>query len=578
MFLVDKLKGDFKTVIKEHIFSFGLFFLGCILWAIDVDSFVDNNSLDVFFLFGYKLLMGVSIGALCCEAIHLNLESSDDSYLKKSSIYKIIYVILMVVSFAATFQFVFVYQVSAVRKALGEAYDLYRDLSTNIFICYVALYLALSVFFFYKRGKESFETYTAKAFCGLMKAELVYGIVSIGVFLIILAFDTLIVDTTEISLLDRMEILIMGVIGYPLSIIGLSKTDGKISKFGKVVLSYVFTVLLAVAFLIIYVYIFKILFAWKFPSNEVFSILTALFAFGVVIWTMALGCCDEALTKVFRLFPLLFIPFIVLQVMCLYMRVVDYGYTTSRYLGLAVIVFEIVYFAIYIFDLISKKMVMWMVLFVLAISAFAILLMPGINMYSVITRSQKQKIERYISLGDNAKSADGAAAYEAYRTIKNEGGLIGQRFIDLKLSDDQIEKMDQMTGSSLWNGSFNLSVHKDFGIVDVSGYSEMTYVECFYNADIGDEFSSDDIHLYRLDENANEISMGSVDVSDVVEALVRNYELDADYYEDQEVISKSINVTDGGTLIFDGIYADGNRLEDGTIYLNYLQIEGYVLK
>ena len=106
----------------------------------------------------------------------------------------------------------------------------------------------------------------------------------------------------------------------------------------------------------------------------------------------------------------------------------------------------------------------------------------------------------------------------------------------------------------------------------------MTYVECFYNADIGDEFSSDDIHLYRLDENANEISMGSVDVSDIVEALVRNYELDADYYEDQEVISKNINVTDGGTLIFDGIYADGNRLEDGTIYLNYLQIEGYVLK
>ena len=72
-------------------------------------------------------------------------------------------------------------------------------------------------------------------------------------------------------------------------ILTLSKPSDTISKFGNIMMGYVFPGILAVAFVIVYIYILKILITWTFPSNEAFTIVTALFAAGICIWTMAQG-------------------------------------------------------------------------------------------------------------------------------------------------------------------------------------------------------------------------------------------------------------------------------------------------
>ena len=178
----------------------------------------------------------------------------------------------------------------------------------------MATVIGLTIYFFYKRSKESFEAYLGKAFCGLMKAELVYGIIAIGTALVLWAFDTLIVDIDNLDLFLRIETVLVALVQFPCAIAGLSKTENRLGKFAKVILSYVFTSIEDIAFVIIYIYIIKILITWSFPSNQVFTILTALFSVGVVIWTMAQGCCDEALRKPLKIMPFLFIPFIVLQI------------------------------------------------------------------------------------------------------------------------------------------------------------------------------------------------------------------------------------------------------------------------
>ena len=131
---------------------------------------------------------------------------------------------------------------------------------------------------------------------------------------------------------------------YPCILVGFSKIEDEVSKFEKVMVTYVLPGLLALAYVIIYTYIIKMLVTWSFPKNQVFAILTTLFCFGVCIWTMAQGLYDDNLKKVFTILPLLFIPCIILQIMCLYMRIAPYGLTLQRYAGIAFVFFEIVYF------------------------------------------------------------------------------------------------------------------------------------------------------------------------------------------------------------------------------------------
>ena len=81
--------------------------------------------------------------------------------------------------------------------------------------------------------------------------------------------------------------------------------------------------------------------------------------------------------------PFLFIPFIALQIMCLYMRVADYGFTRSRYFGLAFIVFEVMYFVMYCIDFFGTKDITFSLIFMVIAMTFIVLVVPFTNYKSV---------------------------------------------------------------------------------------------------------------------------------------------------------------------------------------------------
>lgn len=561
MFGVEKIKKSFGDVLKEHPYSIALFFISTVLWAVPL-----NGKLGAVLDCVRILCMGVSLGVLLCESIGICRGENG----VKGKI-RITNLLIILGSLGVSFQYWLLNIFMGLKDFFGSDYGLYKELSSNILICSMTLIAGTTVFFFYKRSEGSFEEYAARAFCGLMKAELAYGIIALGALLILLIFDVLIYDIEKFDLIERSQILILGLVEFPCVIAGLSKVQEKISKFEKAVLSYVLPALLSLGFVIIYIYIIKILVTWKFPSNEVFSILTALFVLGVIIWTMAFGCCDDNLKKFIKILPIFFIPFIVLQVMCLYMRVADYGFTVNRYFGAALIVFEIAYFILYICKLIKDKDIMAGVIFMAISASILILLFPGTNMYSVITNSQKTKIVKFFAMDDPGYK-DEMSASEAYREINDNGGFSGKSFLTKVLTKEQLSYIENLDPSNVKSEDFYIYVTRELSEIDISGHSKLYVINNNFTEEEG-KIAADKIYLSYGDNTA---VTAVADMSDIMKSLIENEKNDAPENENNKVLDQVITLSNGSKLLITYLNAWGTSTDSDNI--SYLNIEGYILE
>ena len=139
-------------------------------------------------------------------------------------------------------------------------------------------------------------------------------------------------------------------------------------------------------------YIIKIIFLRDIPSNLIFRILSALFIIGLPVWTMILSFKENTtLDKINRKLPLLFIPFIILQIYSIGTRILSNGITELRYLCLMLIIFEIVYIIIY---LTKKEKVSRILLVFLALTVISTIA-PYINMFTISNLSQYNNLKIY---------------------------------------------------------------------------------------------------------------------------------------------------------------------------------------
>lgn len=582
MKIVGEIKNIYRETIKEHFASAAVFMLAMLIYAVNCggtfNRFYNGILGDILNGSAFSLI-GLSLGILLCEAFYLYKKNSDSQYKPFNAKTTALYIIASLVSVLAFGQNYLVVNTDFVKEYLGDKSTLYTGLSADIFVFTLITLLCLSVFFFYKRSNENFEGYAAKAFCSLMKAELVYAIIAIGSALIVFAFDELIFDTYRLNLSEKVQILLIGLVQFPCAVMALSRTKDSISQFGKIVLTYVLTILESIAFVIIYVYIIKILITWKFPSNEAFSILTGLFAAGIMIWTMALGCSQGFIRKYIRIMPFIYIPFIILQGMCLYMRVSEYGFTKSRYMGLALIVFEIVYFGIYTYRFFSEKDIISSVLFVIIIAAFIMLFFPKINMYSVVTASQRAVIEKCFKLGDDADNTLKSRAYEAFHAIKKDGGFAGNKYLEKKLSDEQIDILRSYSDISDDSSSDTFYVYSDRNVdkIDVSDYDELYYINknygSFYDESLDLNYDLEMFPLYNGDE-----VIGIVNLKPLADKFIEldKKDLSMESEHASELINEPVELMDGGILIISGLDIRGDYYDADCI--KYIDLRGYVLK
>ncbi|RKM57000.1 DUF4153 domain-containing protein [Butyrivibrio sp. X503] len=569
-----KLKNVFKQILKRHPVSFFSVLISMILFCITYDGFdryeAAKDVMDViaiaFFVFAF--------GALVCEVYRECKRKSEPTYSFDNKKYIITNVAVLAFSallgaFSALFN---VYNSVEISGMCGVNELLVRQISDYVIRFTVVLVVAavcVSLFFFYKKSMCSFETYTAKAFCGVMKAELVFFVIAIGLTLIITAFNALLFELDS-SVYIRLWIVLLGLVQYPCLLSGLSNTDEEISKFGKVMLTYVLPGLLAISFLIVYAYIIKILVTFSFPSNQVFPILTSLFFIGALIWTMAQGIRDKSLRKVFRIMPLLFIPFIVLQIISLSIRISGYGLTVNRYVGIAVVVFELIYCILYVINMIRKKEAMQAILAVVAVIFFAALLVPGINVYSAVIASQKGRIIKYISNPDKAGSRTIREAHEAYITLNMDCGVPGQVYIEKNYSEDQMAELEELVENINYVNGIYVFRSNDSHFKIKGSYTDLYTVKIFYDKTDGIDPMKDELEIYSGDKVIDKVRLGNV-----ISELLRLSATGAEEQKLENVINKNIQLKNGGEFIIVDIDICTNY---NTEIIDSIDVNGYVVK
>lgn len=568
-----KLKQIYFDIIKEHKFSFVTVLLAFVIATVLYGY--GHSNYDSYSTFLSTFLIFSAFGIVLCETIHKYKKAYDPEYGNKKKKYIILYTTILVVSIGISLA-------NTLCNNIIEN-EVIREISEDYCLFYIISAVLLSIYFFYKKSGEKFETYIAKAFCSMVKAQVVYMILAIGFLILIGIVDSLLFDSYEIYLIERVELMLVGLVEFPCLLAGFSKTSEELDKFCKALFSYVFMALLGIAYVIIYVYIIKIVVTWTFPSNEVFSILTGLFVCSVPAWFLALGSNKESMEKTVNIMHYAFIPFIVLQIMCLSMRVSEYGFTASRYFGMALIVFEIIYIIFHAISSIKKWDKNYYIIFIGVIVAFMVFIMPFVNVDSVIFMSQKARIENYFKLGDAAGDEDVESAQSAYRLLKRSGGLSAKRYIEKNLTDEQVEELSGEE-RNVPTDNFSVSAFSNYNSYDVSSYKTLYFVD----EDLGDRYYTDldlskvPIYAYDFGNDADEEIIGYADLSDIVNEISK-LQQNADKnnsmeYQNQlgNVIDAYVPLSDGGVLKITNLVVRGDHLAENPI--ESISIEGYVFK
>ena len=360
------------------------------------------------------------------------------------------------------------------------------DKAEEIFVCiYVSYFVGLvcaSLYHMYRRQKETFESYCLKTFFGLLRTSVVYGLFAGGLAIIILIFDTLIFHTD--SFIERVEIFLAGGIYVPALLLVLSRKKDEVGKFSKICVLYVLEPMLILTMAIIYIYIIKIFVTNDIPSNSVFAIITALFTAGMVIWTLACGIGEDTFfCRVARILPFVFIPCIILQAWSILIRIGDYGFTPERYLGVMLVIFELIYMVLYSIRMVWKKDSVALIMWVAALMVFTGLLMPYFNYASVCVRSQTGRLEG-ITINEQLKDSDIAGtAGSAYRSILYDCGWRGEEAADklFTVAEREILLSCQSSSGSYHQTSYYLNDNADIINLDISKYRMLTAVSGYIN-------------------------------------------------------------------------------------------------
>lgn len=408
------------------------------------------------------------------------------------------------------------------------------------------------------------EKYFARVIFGLLKIGILFLILNLAALLILEIFNTLIINIEYWSTVSRIELLLCGFLYFPYSIRIISCTREDNSKFTKNLVMYALMPSVLIATIIIYMYIFKAVFLMKLPDNQVFSICAWLFIIGMPVWLMADVFLQEKTNGVYKkiveMMPYIYSPFVVLEIICLAIRIKEYGITDKRYLGVIFIIFQIIY-------------ILWKppaakktgkkeyrgLTFVIIILTVITLLIPGINIMNVSYLSQKHRYENAVKEQDYEEAA-GPYYYLKYC-------IYGKEYLNEKYTKNErkeIEKKMSIINSYDYDRevyvSFSCSKGMENGI-NISGYSSIYS----FNYSVSDITKND---LSAISINYNDEDYLTADLEDIFTFL---YENEMNTYEDK---TYEIDVNNESRLVITGFKCSCDEYGDK---ISSLKVNGYIL-
>ena len=272
--------------------------------------------------------------------------------------------------------------------------DIVAQWCERFLLGYVLLLMLAIVYVCHRKSGVGFIEYILHVLVNFAITTVIYFVLLPGVILIIFIIDALFLSGYS-SLYGYGAILVTGVYYVPACIMALNDLSNEINdRISIIMIKYVLSVMTICALVIVYIYLLKILIMWEIPSNEIFRIVTGLFCIGMPIWILDYFYRDD--TKFMRFLqklPYGLIPLIPVQTYALCVRIYHNGMTPSRYLGVGMIIFEV----IMLFVWHSWKEKLERVLLILGAGIIIAIFIPGLNMFSVSNRWQRAFLETYYS-------------------------------------------------------------------------------------------------------------------------------------------------------------------------------------
>ena len=222
-----------------------------------------------------------------------------------------------------------------------------EDIDYLVFYGLITIFLALAYYFIIKENNIPLYEYVTKTFINLLALFLLECVVTAGIGVLFYIYYLLFgsVDVKAIAYVMMFQIIMISYTGV---LIALEKIDGKLTLFSKVLIKYVMFIMVLIGFVFFYIYLIRIIISGKIPSNQAFNVCSILFAGGLSIALMSQSFDEGTIyDKIIKYLPIAFIPALFLQITSIVLRINQYGLTAIRYLGVMLIILEIVYLVIY---------------------------------------------------------------------------------------------------------------------------------------------------------------------------------------------------------------------------------------
>lgn len=552
MKLKEKIYNLFR-ILKKSVEKFPLTIIGVlvltVVYTICLDnSYLSNETLEKI----TEFVVIFSSGAFLIETL-----IRDE--IKK----RIVYYILSGVIAA-----IFTFALNMENGILGMSNDIFLFRIIRILVCYLISVVVLGIYYNYKKSGKSFEQYITNTSVNIFKTTLIYGIFAVGIAIVTSIFIYLILDGLGYTLIARMELLLFGIYYVPTIIYSFYNQEEETGKFAKVVIKYVLGTLVLAAFAIIYMYIIKIIALRDMPSNQIFRILSSLFIIGLPIWTMCFSFKEEtAFNKIMRKLPLLFIPFIILQIYSIGTRIQANGITEPRYLCVMLIIFEIIYTIIYLKNKEKIGNILLVFIILTAISS----IVPVVNMFNISNLSQYQNLkickQKREYTDEEKVKINGAYNYLRY-------SVEGKKYIDEYLTEEDKDIILELRKSNKTQDNKKIiNASKDIEYIDVSGYNKLYNIDSY-------EYKQYDKQSETIDEKFSTLSFdirGSSDkkIQINVLPLVKeyiNHAVSIDKYFEEK---NELEIDENKKVILKNITIQYN---EETNLVSYYNMSGYYLE
>ncbi len=440
------------------------------------------------------------------------------------------------------------------------------DFISKLSVCYIVTLIAVSLFFIIKNSKKEISEYLLKFFINITRVSMVYFVLAIGAIIIYEIFNMLILDYKG-DFGWRIEILILGLYYVPKMIYSLIDMEEEVIPIYKSLVKYVLMTLVSIAFLIIYMYIIKILILRDMPKNQIFRILTALFVIGAPIWTCMQYFKDDSLSyKISLKLPFAFIPFIFLQIYTIGIRISENALTPMRYACVAFVIFEIIYILFYT---IKKDKIQYLTL-VANVTIIISIIAPVINMYDFSNISQANVLKTY-KTKEEFSEKEKSKIYGAYKFLNNSKK--GKEYIDNILNSND-EKEIKNFGETLSNyrdyDDTEYFIFYNHNKLNIKGYSTLINVE------YGSGYNQiDDFNKIIFESVLDKIEI-EVDLDNLIHNFIDKYEKSGEEAALEFIENNpDINVDNNSKIIITKFSCDYNT---NTEKIMYLSIEGVYIE